>query len=88
MSKSIPVCFEVHEEQWSEHLSRDLLAEGLLGCLSILLRSTLTIERRVGDKDGLQEFVPRTLARVVSRLARDLLKKQCFFRSRLDVRSE
>ncbi len=88
MSKSIPVCFEVHVKQWSEHLSRDLSAEDLLGCLSILLRSALTIGKRVDDKDGLQEFVPRTLARVVSRLARDLLKKQCFFRSRLDVRSE
>ncbi len=76
MSKSILVCFEVHVEQWSEHLSRDLSAEGLLGCLSILLHSAVTIEKRGGDTDGLQEFVPRTLARVVSRLARDLLKKQ------------
>ena len=88
MSKSIPVCCEVHEEQLSEHLSRDPLAEDLLGCLSILFHSALTIEKRVCDKDGLQEFAPRTLARVVSRLARDLLKKQRFFRPRLDVRSE
>ena len=88
MSKSIQVCFEVHVEQWYEHLSRDLSVEGLLGCLSILLHSTLTIEKRVGDTDGLQDFVPLTLARVVSRLARDLLKKHRFFRSRLDVRSE
>ena len=88
MSKSIPVCCEVHEEQLSEHLSRDPLAEDLLGCLSILFHSTLTIARKVDDKDGQQEFVRRTLARVVSRLARDLLKKQCFFRSRLEVRSE
>ena len=88
MSKSILVCFEVHEEQWSEHLSRDLSVEDLLGCLSTLFHSTLTIEKRVCDKDGLQEFAPRTLARVVSRLARDLLKKQRLVILRLDVRSE
>ena len=88
MSKSIPVCFEVHEEPLHEHLNRDLSGEGLLGCPSILFLSALTIVRRVDDKDGQQEFGPRTLARVVSRLARDLLKKQRFFRPRLDVRSE
>ena len=88
MSKNIPVCFEVHEEQLSEHLGRDPMEEDLPECLSILFLSALTIEKRVCGKDGLQEFVPRTLARVVSRLARDLLKKQCFFRSRLDVGSE
>ncbi len=88
MSKSIQVCFEVHEEQLSEHLGRDPLEEDLPGCLSILFRSALTIEKRVCDKDGLQEFAPRTLARVVSRLARDLLKKQRLVMLRLDVRSE
>ena len=88
MSKNTQVCFEVHEEPLHEHLGRDPMAEDLPECLSILFRSALTIEKRVCDKDGLQEFVPQTLARVVSRLARDLLKKQCFFRSRLDVRSE
>ena len=88
MSKSIPVCFEVREEQSSEHLGRGRLAEDLLGCLSTLFHSTLTIEKRVCDKDGLQEFAPRTLARVVSRLARDLLKKQRLVMLRLDVRSE
>ena len=88
MSKSIRVCFEVHEEQLSEHLGRDPMEVDLLECLSILFRSALTIEKRVCDKDGLQEFAPRTLARVVSRLARDLLKKQRLVMLRLDVRSE